>query len=231
MAAAGGDPGRIESMVARRCQGEPLAWIVGRVPFAGALVAVSPGVYVPRHQTEALVRMAARALPPAGRAVDLCTGSGAVAVALQSARPDATVVATELDPTACECARVNGVEVYQGDLDRPLPAGWAGSTDVVTAVAPYVPTGELQYLPRDVLAYEPRAALDGGPGGTVLLERVVAAAARLLRPGGILIVELGADQDDRLAPVLSGAGFTGVETSVDDDGDLRALRARWHPGL
>lgn len=231
VAAAGDDEDRLEEMVTRRSKGEPLAWIVGSTTFAGGRIAVASGVYVPRRQTEVLVAAALAVLPAGGRLVDLCTGSGAVAAAVSRARPAARVVATDVDPAACACARRNGVDAYEGDLDEPLPPRWVGQVDVVTSVPPYVPTDHLVYLPRDVLAYEPVAALDGGSGGTDQLERVVAAAARLLRAGGWLAVELGADQDVRLAAALAAHRFSAVETFADEEGDLRALRARAGAGI
>ena len=110
------------------------------------------------------------------------------------------------------------------DLDAPLRPG--GRFDLVTAVAPYVPTGDLRLLPADVLRHEPRLALDGGAGGLELVGRVIEAAARLLRPGGWLLIEVGGDQDRLLVPTLEAAGFVRVEPWRDDDGDLRGIAAR-----
>lgn len=225
LAAAGGDAGRLEEMVARRVSGEPLAWVTGSVRFCGVAVPVEPGVFVPRQQTSLLVEAALEVLPPAGTAVDLCTGSGAVATVLGAARPGARVVATDVDPTACACARRNGVEVYEGDLDAALPESLRGVVDVVTAVAPYVPSDRIGYLPRDFRDYEPLLALDGGVAGTAVLERVVSSAAALLRPRGWLVVEIGAGQDRLLASGLRAAGFGPAKLVHDDDGDLRVLRA------
>ena len=223
--ASGGDPGRLEQMVARRVAGEPLAWITGTVRFAATVLHVDPGVYVPRQQTSLLVAAALELLPAEGLAVDLCTGSGAVAAAVGRHRPGARVVGTDIDPRACACARRNGVDVYEGDLDAGLPPGLRGRVDVVTAVAPYVPSDLIDYLPRDFRDHEPLGALDGGPDGTTVLERVAAAAARLLRTGGWLIVEVGGDQDELLAGPLRNHGFAPAEAVHDDDGDLRLLRA------
>jgi release factor glutamine methyltransferase len=228
--AAGADHDRLTAMVDRRTKGEPLAWITGSVRFAGCTVAVTPGVYVPRHQTEQLVAAALEVLGPTGTAVDLCSGSGAVAVALAAARPAVRVLAADADPIACACARANGVEVYCGDLAAALPASLAGTVDLVTAVPPYVPSDQLRYLPRDVLAYEPVSALDGGPAGTTVLDRVVGAAARLLRPGGHLVLELGGGQDEALAPVLAATGFGTAQAYYDEDGDLRTISVTYGGG-
>lgn len=223
--AAGGDRRLLEAMVARRVAGEPLAWVTGSLRFAGADVAVDPGVYVPREQTALLVDAAAEVLAASGVAVDLCTGSGAVAVALARRRRAARVVATDVDPVACACARRNGVEVYQGDLDAGLPLRFRRGTDVVTAVAPYVPSDYIDFLPRDFRDHEPRRALDGGADGTRVLVAVVEAATRLLRAGGCLVVEVGATQDRALSPVLADCGFAPADALFDREGDLRALRA------
>jgi release factor glutamine methyltransferase len=221
---AGGDP--LEELIARRLAGEPLGWITGWVRFCEARVRVDPGVFVPRPQTESLARRAAALLPEDGIAVDLCTGSGAVAAVLGAARPRATVIATDIDPAAAACARRNGVEALLGDLDEPLPPALRGSVDVVTAVVPYVPTEELHLLPRDVLAHEPRRALDGGPRGTVVLERAARAAARWLRPGGSVLLELGGEQADELSTIMADAGLTAIRVHRDEDGRDRAIEAR-----
>ncbi len=216
---------QLEAWVGRRETGEPLAWITGRTTFCGHELRVDPGVYVPRPQTEVLARRAAALLArTAGRAVDLCTGSGAVAAHLQRKVPHARVVGIDLDKAAVRCASGNGVVAVLGDLGAALRSG---CFDVVAAVAPYVPTEHLDLLPRDVLAYEPSGALDGGVGGTVVLNRVIGEAARLLRPGGWLVLELGGDQDELVLPELARAGFTAVQTWHDAYGDLRGLSARW----
>jgi release factor glutamine methyltransferase len=224
--AANDGAGPIDRLVARRLEGEPLPWITGWVRFCDARVLVDPGVFVPRPQTEALARRAAALLPADGIAVDLCTGSGAIAMVLRSECPAASVVATDVDPVAVACARRNGVEALLGDLDEPLPPALRGGVDVVTAVVPYVPTEELHLLPRDVLSHEPARALDGGPGGTAVLERAGRAAARLLRPGGTVLLELGGDQADELSVTMSDAGLTAIRVHRDDEGRDRAIEAR-----
>ncbi|HSJ50676.1 MAG TPA: HemK/PrmC family methyltransferase [Actinomycetota bacterium] len=216
----------LQDLVARRRRGEPLAWITGSVMFGGVRVAVDPGVFVPRPHTQALARRASRLLPERGIAVDLCTGSGAVAAVLAVARPAAEVLATDLDPAAVACARRNGVRALQGDLDEPLPRSMVGRVDVLTAVAPYVPTEELHLLPRDVIAHEPRRALDGGPGGTEVLSRAAEAAARWLRPGGVVLLEIGGDQAREMTAALTDAGLSGIRVHRDRDGRDRSIQAR-----
>ena len=226
IAASAGDVVALDALVVRRTSGEPLAWVTGTTTFCGLTLAVVPGVYVPRPHTEPLARRAASQLPPSGTAVDLCTGAGAIAAVLAAARPAARVVATELDAVAVRCARRNGVEVFQGSLDEPLPRSVAGGVDVMTAVVPYVPTDAIRLLPRDVQAFEPRLALDGGDDGTDLLIEVVRRSVRWLRPGGWLLLELGGDQADPLARPLADLGFETPDVMVDGDGDPRAICAR-----
>jgi release factor glutamine methyltransferase len=223
LVAAAPDGATLEAWVRRREQGEPLAWITGTVTFCGRALRVEPGVYEPRSQTEDLARRAAAVLPACGRAADLCTGSGVVAAHMRAEVPGATVVGVDADTRAVACALANGVPALVGDLDAPLRTG---AFDVVTAVAPYVPTADLRFLPADVQRYEPRLALDGGTDGLDLVRRVVAAAARLLRPGGWLLVEVGGEQDEALAPPLAAHGLGEVTTWQDEDGDLRGLSAR-----
>jgi release factor glutamine methyltransferase len=217
------DAAELEARLRRREAGEPLAWITGRTTFGGLVLHVAPGVYVPRHQTEELAQRAAAVLPARGLAVDLCTGSGAVAAWLQRAVPDAFLVGVDVDPGAARCAARNGVRAVVGDLAAPLHL--PGGVDVVTAVAPYVPTAERRLLPADVQRHEPVHALDGGDDGLAVVRQVVAHAAMLLRAGGHLLLELGGDQDELLAPDLERHGFATAEPWRDDDGDLRGARA------
>ena len=222
---AGGDDELLDDLVRRRAEGEPLAWLVGSVNFCGQRVLVEPGVYVPRAQSEELARRAARLLPPEGIAADLCTGSGSIALVLQREHPRARVVASEIDAKAVRCAERNGVEVYMGSLTRPLPPELSGRYDVMTAVAPYVPSDEIVFLPRDVRHYEPLRALDGGPAGITVLAHVITEAALSLLSGGALVVEIGGDEDDTLIPLLERAGFGHIESWSDGDRDLRGLAA------
>lgn len=222
--AAAPDAPTLEAWLRRREQGEPSAWITGTLRFCGQTLHVTPGVYVPRIQSEELARRAAALLPDNGRAVDLCTGAGAVAAHLMAQVPTAAVIGIDIDERAAACARRNGVPSAVADV-AGLPCRDRGF-DVVTAVAPYVPTSDLRLLPADVQRYEPRLALDGGADGLDLVRRVVATAGRLLRPGGWLLVEIGGDQDEALAPTLAAGAFDLVTPWWDEDSDLRGLVAR-----
>ncbi len=221
-----GDADVLESMVARRLTGEPLAWITGRVTFCGVHIRVDPGVYVPRWQSEQLARRAVTRLPADRVAIDLCTGSGAIASTLMAYRPDARVVASDIDPRAVACAAANGVEAYCGDLFAPLPPpAFDGRADVVTGVVPYVPTPDLPLLQRDTFTFESPLAYDGGRDGTDILRRVVAESPRCLKRGGALLLELGGEQTDAMRDDLLRLGYVDVTVLVDDDGDVRGVEA------
>jgi release factor glutamine methyltransferase len=220
------DDAELRMMRERRLSGEPLAWVTRRTAFCGLEIMVEPGVYVPRWQSEPLARQAAQLLPEAGVAVDLCTGSGALAAVMQATRPAAEVVTTEFDTAAVQCARRNGMTVYQGDLDLPLPADLALRVDVMTGVLPYVPSDVMHLLPRDVRHFEPRLALDGGNAGLTLLTRAVQRSPRWLQRGGWLLVEVGDDQISPVTHLMGDTGFDTVTVIEDDDGDPRGLCAQ-----
>jgi len=193
--------------------------------FCGLRVRVDHGVYVPRWQSEPLARRAVARLPLRGTAIDLCTGSGAIAKTLLFERPNARVVASDLDERAVRCATANGVEVYRGDLLAPLPHDLEGRVDVTVAVAPYVPTADLSLLPRDTLTFETTLSYDGGADGADVLRRIVSECPQYLRRGGTLLLELGGEEADILDGVLAEYGFDDVTTLVDEDGDVRGVEA------
>jgi release factor glutamine methyltransferase len=220
--AAGGDATALEALIERRLTGEPLAWITGWAPFLGRRVAVAPGVYVPRWQTELLAQRALERLPEGGVAVDVCTGSGALAVVLAD-RP-ARVYATDVSTEAVACARANGVDAHVGDLFAPLlPMGVVA--DVVCGVVPYVPTGELSLLQRDTFTFETPLSYDGGADGCALLRRALSGAARILRSGGVLLLELGGDEAALIADDLEYAGYVDVHVLRDEEDDVRGVEA------
>ena len=221
--ATGPDDVTLETWLRRREGGEPLAWILRSTTFGGLRLRIEPGIYVPRPQSEELARRAAAVLPAGGRLLDLGTGSGAVAAVVADRVPGAVVTGCDRDRAAARGARSNGVPVVVADLGAtPIRSR---SIDVVVAVAPYVPTDAIRLLPPDVQRHEPRLALDGGADGLDLVRAVARTAAEVLRPGGWLLVELGADQDTLLAPTLAILGFAPAATWADEDGDLRGLAA------
>jgi len=225
LACATGDAELLASLVARRLSGEPLAWITGTTWFCGLEIRVHPGVYVPRWLSEPLARRAVARLPTNGVAIDLCTGSGALAKTLIAARAGARVVASDIDERAVACASANGVEVYLGDLFAPLPRTLEGRVDVVVGVVPYVPTTALPLLQRDTFTFESPLAYDGGDDGAEILRRVLADGRRFLRRGGALLLEIGGEQAAGLEGDLDRLGYGDVSVLADEDGDVRGIEA------
>jgi release factor glutamine methyltransferase len=221
--AAAPDGRTLEAWIERRETGEPLAWIVGATTFCGIRVAVDPGVFVPRAQTEELARRAAAATPPGGAVADLCTGSGAVAAAVTHLVPSVSAIGADVDPRAARCAASNGVAAVVGDLGAPLRDR---SVDVVVAVAPYVPTDELAFLPAEARRFEPTHALDGGADGLELVLRVAMDATRLLRPEGRLFLEIGGDQALPTTTWLTALGYVAAQVWSDSDGLVRGIEAQ-----
>ncbi len=209
---------RYRELVRRRSEGEPTAYLVGRREFFGRPFRVDARVLVPRPETELLVEAALSALPPGGRALDLCTGSGCVAVSLALGRPGARVVATDLSEDALAVARENaavlgaGVEFATGDLWAAVHGG--ERFDVVASNPPYIPTGELAGLSREVRR-EPCIALDGGPDGLAILRRIVEGAAAHLRSGGTLCLEMHESHEESLPALCRKAGFAHAEARRD----------------
>ena len=197
-------------MVDQRAAGLPLEYVLGWAEFCGLRIAVDRGVFVPRRRTEFLVRQAAALARPRAVVVDLCCGSGAVGAALMAALDRVELYAVDVDPAAVRCARRNvaaGAQVYEGDLDEPLPATLRGRVDVLVANAPYVPTEALGLLPPEARGHEPRVALDGGADGLDVLRRVAAVAPLWLAPGGHLLVETSQRQAPRTVETFARNGL------------------------
>jgi release factor glutamine methyltransferase len=201
---------RFRDLVRRRAEGEPAAYLVGRKEFYGRPFRVDARVLVPRPETELVLEAALAALPEGGRALDLCTGSGCLAVSIALERPGATVLATDVSEEALAVARENAaalgaeVEFATGDLWAAVHAD--SRFDVVVSNPPYIPAHELAGLPREVRR-EPCIALDGGEEGLSLLRRIVAGAPTRLRAGGTLCLEMHESHAEVLPALCLAAGF------------------------
>lgn len=221
-------------LVERRAAREPLQHLTGRAAFRSLELAVGPGVFVPRPETEMVAQLAIDALlaVPGGspRAVDLGTGSGAIALALATEVPHAEVIAVENSPRAFIWARENARDVGASnlrlvfaDLADALP-DLDGTLDVVVSNPPYIPVGA---IPRDpeVRLHDPEAALYGGGDGLDVVRSVSATARRLLRPGGVLVLEHGERQGADIRDLLAADGWTAAATTRDLLGRDRATTA------
>lgn len=189
----------LDELIARRVSGEPLQYIEGSAAFGPIEVAVDSRVLIPRPETEGLYELATSMVRKPEVIVDLCTGSGALALALKKEYPSAAVFGTDISPEAIEVATDNreatGLQVYlaEGDLFDPLPAAILGSVDLIVANPPYVAEVDFADLPRDV-QNEPRIALVAGPSGLEVIQAIGAAAEVWLRPGGVVVCEIGERQ-------------------------------------
>jgi release factor glutamine methyltransferase len=210
-------PEELDAMVERRAAGLPLEQVLGWAEFCGLRIAVGAGVFVPRRRTEFLVQQAAALARPGAIVVDLCCGAGAIGAALAAAVEHAEVHAADLDPAAVRCARRNVPgHVYQGDLYQPLPDRLRGRVAIVAANVPYVPTGEIGFLPPEARTHEPLVALDGGPDGLDVLRRVAAGAPDWLAPGGHLLIETSDRQARTAAAAFEASGLTARVVSSSD---------------
>ena len=184
------------ALVGRRRSGEPLQYLEERIPFGPIEVSVDRRVLVPRPETEQLFELATQALAEPSVVVDLCTGSGNLALALKHTFPDAVVYATDrsADATAVaeENAREAGLEiaVFTGDLFEPLPEHLHGQVDLIVANPPYLAEDEAGDLPVDVRDHEPRMALIAGPTGDEVLAAIAREAFAWLVPGGVILCEI-----------------------------------------
>ncbi len=222
---------RFHSLVARRAAGEPLQYVMGTVEFHGLTLLVGPGVLAARSETELLVDFALRCQLP-GPICDLCTGSGAIALALAAERPETRIYGVDISPQALayaqknrELLKLDQVEFFLGDLFAGLPAG-TGPFAIVTANPPYVSEAEYASLDPSVKDYEPALALVSGADGLDLLRRIAAATPDWLLPGGMLICEIGCDQGKAAAAIVAAAGFTMVEILPDYAGRDRFVTGR-----
>ena len=212
-------------MTARRVAGEPLEQVVGWAEFRGLRVAVEPGVFVPRRRTERVAELAVHFAQQVEQPVmvDLCCGAGAIAMVVEAEVPHARVHAADIDPAACAVARRNlRGPVHEGDLYDALPRELTGRVDILAVNAPYVPTGQLDLMPREARLHEHLVALDGGADGLDVHRRVAEQAAEWLAPGGSLLLETSPRQATSTARWCRSAGLS---VTIYTNDQVRVVRA------
>lgn len=201
-----------ERLVARHAAGEPLAYITGFQPFCNLEISVTPDVLIPRPETEELVDWAAHFFNPAAplKILDLCTGSGCIALALAAQLPHACVTAADISPRALQVARHNAARLKLQEkitfIESDLWENVQGDFDIIVSNPPYIPSGDLPGLMREVQA-EPALALDGGPDGLQLTRQIIRRAGRFTHAGSILGLELCQGQPAGVAALLNGLGW------------------------
>ena len=210
------------ALIERRMAGEPTQYLTGVREFYNRPFKVDARVLIPRPETELLVEAALHALPKdaPSRALDVCTGSGCIAISLAAERPQASVLATDLSPEACALARENAealgvgarVTVSQGDLFAPVPED--ARFQLVVSNPPYIASWEIPGLSAEVRR-EPHLALDGGQDGLAVIRRVIEGARRCLLPGGLLAMEIGETQGTAVRELLQAAGYQNARVEKD----------------
>ncbi len=229
------DRSRAMELFGRRAAREPLQFILGTQEFCGLEFEVGPAVLIPRPETELLVEEVRRHgfAVPHPIVADIGTGSGCVAVALAHALPSASLYATDLSPAALDLARSNArrhavehrVVFLKGDLFEPLRGrGLEGRLAAVVSNPPYIADGEVADLPPEVGSFEPKLALAGGVDGLAIHRRLLDEAPEFLAPGGLLALEVGLGQADRLRHrALLGGGYGRIQTTPDAAGIERVV--------
>ncbi|MDY0167640.1 MAG: peptide chain release factor N(5)-glutamine methyltransferase [Thermoguttaceae bacterium] len=231
----------LEALVAKRREGVPLEYILGKAVFMGLQLDCSPGALIPRAETELLARttldlIQARQTDQSRlTAVDMGTGSGNIAVALAVHTQDVDVLACDVSPEAVDLARrqvakfklQDRISLFCGDLYEPLlAAGYQGQVDLVVCNPPYLPTSTLAQLAREIVEHEPVVALDAGPYGINIFRRLIAGAAEVLKPDGVLVFEIGAGQEKLVARLLEGCGaYPQIAYHHDAAGQVRVVSA------
>ncbi|RKH75996.1 peptide chain release factor N(5)-glutamine methyltransferase [Corallococcus sp. AB045] len=211
-----------KALIERRMAGEPTNYLTGTKEFYNRPFKVDARVLIPRPETELLVEAVLHSVPKdaPSRVLDVCTGSGCIAISVAAERPQATVLATDLSKDACALARENAqalgvaerVNVLEGDLFSPLPPD--ATFRVVVSNPPYIDSGDIAGLSAEVRR-EPRLALDGGPDGLATLRRVIEGARRVLEPGGLLALEMGETQGSAVLELLRAAGYSDARVEKD----------------
>jgi release factor glutamine methyltransferase len=224
----------LRDMVKRRRAREPIAYLRGQREFYGRNFRVDKRVLIPRPETEVLVEVAlrrSRVRALSMRVLDLCTGSGCVAITIARECPTATVLATDISKDALVLARENAqrlgahrVGFVESDLARALPD--ASRFDLITANPPYIASGELEGLMADVRDFEPKLALDGGADGLDFYRRIAEEVPRLMADGACLVLEVGFGEADDVAKLLLDSKFRDVEVALDHAGIPRIVSAR-----
>lgn len=210
--------------LARRAQGEPVAYITGTREFHGRDFAVNPAVLIPRPETEMLVELALQRAPRGGRVLDLGAGSGCIGVTLAAERPDLQLTLVDVSPEALDVARLNAHRWAPANTTL-LASDWLAALagqrfDLIVSNPPYVADGDA-HLAQGDLRFEPRTALASGGDGLDAIRRIVAAAPAHLVPGGWLLIEHGYDQHAACTSLLESAGYRAVFSARDLAGILR----------
>ncbi|MBI4824933.1 MAG: peptide chain release factor N(5)-glutamine methyltransferase [Nitrospirae bacterium] len=230
----------ISEIAGRRSMREPLQYILGSEEFLGLKISVGEGVLIPRPETELLAEEAIKRLHASQSAVerkrpavlDLCTGSGCIALAIAKEFKDADVCGVDISDKAIAYAKknadINGVKnvsFLQGDLFMPIKEG--RYFDLIISNPPYIKTGDIEGLQPEIRDWEPLSALDGGEDGLGFYKKIIPAARDFLNDNGMLMFELGDGCADEVVSLMKGSGYINIETIKDYSGIERIVSAQW----
>lgn len=226
-----------ESLVSRRMNGEPIAYILGKKGFHNIELQVGPGVLIPRPETELLVEIALAEIAKLNKptkVLDLGTGSGAIALSIASAAPYASVIATDQSAEALSIARQNGEALNLGDQVQFLQGSWYEAIDqkshfdVIISNPPYI-VDQDPHLSQGDLRFEPASALTDFGNGLSCLQEIISNADRFLKPGGLIAVEHGFDQSKAVVDLMKIVGLLDIQVHLDLAGHCRAASGRKIP--
>ncbi len=244
------DSAKVRRLLKRRLKGEPVQYIIGSIDFLGLTIRVGQGVLIPRPETELLVEEVIKTVQGSKFKVqesllnveyrtsniehllilDLCTGTGCIALSLAREFPDAKVYGTDLSIDAlvyaeknAEANRIGNIQFFRGSLFEPVKGK---KFDIITANPPYIRRDEIETLQREIRDWEPVAALDGGMDGMDFYRAILSSAGGFLNPGGFIFLELGYDQAEAVQKVARAEGFRNVTVINDYAGIGRILKAK-----
>lgn len=219
----------LRELAKRRGNGEPLQHLLGTVEFCGHVFASDRRGLIPRPETEQLVELVLNTCPDELSLLDVGTGSGVIAASLALALPSSSMLASDISPDALSLASENitrhslsdRVALVQSNLLEDIE----GVFDAIVANLPYIPSSDIPTLSKEV-QHDPLSALDGGPGGLDLVQRLVDSAGKHLSPGGLIALEIGHDQSDRVCTMLASHNYRDIAPHADYQGVQRFVTAR-----
>lgn len=212
----------LDVLARRRMSGEPMQYIIGRVEFYGLRINVGPGVLIPRPETELLVEQVIKMCGMPRMILDLCTGSGCIALALAKNFPQAQVYGVDMSDAALKYAvknaaanSINSIRFFCGDLYAPVKGM---RFDLIVSNPPYIPKDDIKDLQIEIRDYEPMSALDGGIDGLNFYRRILAEAPQYLNAGGLVVLEIGINQAKDIKHLAEDAGFGNIRFIKDYSG-------------
>ena len=215
-------------LVEKRCAHIPLQYLIGEQEFMGIPFKVTPDVLIPRQDTEVLVEEALKHLKPGQKALDMCTGSGCIAISLKSFVPGADVTAVDVSEKALAVARENSVknELPVTFVHSDLFAAITDKYDMIVSNPPYIPSAVIETLMPEVRDHEPMMALDGTADGLYFYDKITKESVRFLKEGGMLMYEIGHDQGEAVSAMMEKAGYEDVRVIKDLAGLDRVVVGR-----